>query len=116
MFGLFGLETSLVIDPLVKWVGTIEDLYYERPLNADDPRLYHWTLGMVAKLIVLLPEEEHAKPEFSILTAAFTVPVNPLQIVHPENQDGVDRDSIGYRSSSLEHAPYLRASFAPFRK
>ena len=115
VFGLFGLETSLVIDPLVKWVGTIQDLYYKRPLNADDPRLYHWTLRISANFIDLLPAEEQAKPGFSILAAVSTVPVNPPRIGHPENQDNGDRASSNYRSSSTEHAPYLRASFTPFR-
>ena len=50
VFGLFGLETHLVIDPLVHWVETLKDLYDDSPKTDTDPRLYHWTIKFASKL------------------------------------------------------------------
>ena len=104
VFGLFGLESGLVLDPLVKWVETVRGLYYEPPSNEKDPRLYHWTIKLAVKMIAWLPKKEKVNPEFN-MQAALRAPLNPMQFGYAENQTKSSGNPNVYPS-------YLRASFA----
>ena len=78
VLAFFGLESSIVFDPLKKWFDTVQGLYYERSLSArieKDPRLYHWTLRLVSSIISRLPHAEDVpcpteRPEVSYLKAS----------------------------------------------
>ena len=105
VFGLFGLESSLVLDPLVKWVETIRDIYFEPPSNDIDPRLYHWSIKLAVKIIACLPKKEKVNPEFNIMQAALRVPLNPMEFGYAQNH-------TSSKLNSNRHPSYLRASFA----
>ena len=105
VFGLFGLESTVVLDPLVKWVETVRDLYFEPPSNEKDPRLYDWTIKVAVKIIAWLPKREKVNPEFNIMQAALRVPLNPMQLGYADNQTKLNENSSRQTS-------YLRASFA----
>ena len=63
LFALFGLESRLVFVPLQTWLNTIKELYGDRSLKLDDPRLYHWTLHVMARIIRSLPQTEKENAE-----------------------------------------------------